>query len=165
MSDYVIENGELKHYGVKGMRWGVSRAKKQFARATTREGKVKAVAKLQKHRAKATKKIDKLQSKQVGLQKKLDKHTLKTQTKEAALRQKAAKLRSKKYGLFTSKEKADMLEFKATKIEVKANKIKAKADVAKAAMAKNKRMTEMFEQGVNDIDKVLKEEGKRYIEG
>ena len=165
MSDYVIENGELKHYGVIGQKWGIIRAKRQLARATTHEGKVKAVAKLQKHRGKTINKLSKLDVKREHIQKQVDKHTLKTQTKEAALRQKAAKLRSKKYGLFTSKEKADMLEFKATKIEVKADKIKAKADVAKAELEKNKRLTEMFKQGLDEIDRVLKEEGKRYIEG
>ena len=31
-NNYVIRNGELYHWGVKGMRWGVRRAQKQTAR-------------------------------------------------------------------------------------------------------------------------------------
>ena len=32
MSNYIILNGELYHYGVKGMKWGVRRTKEELAR-------------------------------------------------------------------------------------------------------------------------------------
>lgn len=61
MSDYIITNGELKHYGVVGMKWGVrkdpskayGRASRKLNRLKAREAKktVKAV----KKRAKADK--------------------------------------------------------------------------------------------------------------
>lgn len=40
MSDYIINNGELLHYGVKGMRWGVRRSEAQLGRgrSATRKG-------------------------------------------------------------------------------------------------------------------------------
>lgn len=36
MSEYKIENGELKHYGVKGMKWGVRRSLGAKARMAAR---------------------------------------------------------------------------------------------------------------------------------
>ena len=43
---------ELYHYGVKGMRWGVRRAQKKLAKATTKEDRDKAIAALKKHKEK-----------------------------------------------------------------------------------------------------------------
>ena len=36
-SGVVKHSDELKHYGVKGMRWGIIRAQKKLSRATTDE--------------------------------------------------------------------------------------------------------------------------------
>ena len=59
-------SNELLHYGVKGMRWGVRRAKEDLRRAHEEKGygskseHNRAVAALSTHRDKATKKIQKL---------------------------------------------------------------------------------------------------------
>lgn len=154
---------ELKHYGVKGMRWGVRRASKRLSTATTKEDRAKAVSSLNKHRTKATNKITKLDNKYSKLQTTRNKQIEKSDIKEAKLRNKVSKLRSKKYGMFTSQSKADKLEFKATKLEVKADKLKAKADMTKAKIAKNRHMREMFEKGISDIDSTLISKGKVYL--
>ena len=86
MSDYIYaRDGELMHYGVKGMKWGVRRASKQLSKATTNEERDRAISKLEKHRSKASAKIDKLTKKQPKLQKKVDKAIQKNDVKAAKI--------------------------------------------------------------------------------
>lgn len=45
MSVYMIKDGELYHHGVKGMKWGVKRAKKRAARADRNIRRIEATRK------------------------------------------------------------------------------------------------------------------------
>lgn len=156
---------ELQHYGVKGMKWGVRRASKQLSRATDSASRDKAVAKLEKHRAKGTAKVQKLEKKHVQLQKNVERHITKNDTKAAELSRKAAHVRNRAYGTFVSKDRSDKLVFKANKLDARANKIKAQSDAAKAKLAKNEKMTEMFNRELKNIDDALVNKGRRYING
>ena len=65
MSNYVAvvrknSDEDVEHYGVLGMKWGVRRASKALSNATTKEAKAAATAKLEKHAAKAGKKLAKI---------------------------------------------------------------------------------------------------------
>ena len=48
MSDYIIVGGELKHYGVLGMKWGVRRARRADAKQAYKKAKNKAFSKYER---------------------------------------------------------------------------------------------------------------------
>lgn len=162
--EYIITNqdNELYHYGVRGMKWGVRRATKQLANATTQAERDKAIATLNKHKEKATAKSNKLKSKHGNLQKYVDKHIQKTDIKVSNMQGRAARTRNKAYGMFTSKNRADKLKYKADKLDARANALKARSDKAKAKLAKNENLTRLFDSGISDIDQALVSAGKRY---
>lgn len=173
MSKYVIIHGtfhearddELIHYGIKGMQWGVRRATKQLRKATTSEDRNKATASLNKHRAKASKQIEKLSAKRPKLEKAYTKAVAKIDPKIAKLERKKAKLGRKAGSMFTSDKKAVKLLEKRRALDLKIEGLKSKSDSAKAAIAKNDRMTSLFKQGVADINSALASSGKKYING
>lgn len=55
-----MENNELMHYGVLGMKWGVKKARKAALHANTTKKYESAVNSLDSHRAKSVKKLGEL---------------------------------------------------------------------------------------------------------
>lgn len=169
MSQYhTDQNSELKHYGVKGMRWGVIRAKKQLAKATTKEERDKAVASLQKHKAKGQSKVAKLKTKQAKLEKKAEKATAAMDKNAATYRSVSAhyKLRASRRALTdfgVARQQKSMR--RAMKYEAMADRLEARAKMAENAVKKNKRMQELFETEISNIDKTLTSKGRKYVTG
>lgn len=161
--DDTMDSETLQHYGVKGMKWGVIRAKKRVDKATTKEGLNKATSSLQKHRTKAVAKIEKLEKKGVKLQKEHDKRMTSDAIRAAKLDDKATKKLVKANKWYTSEKKAMKLESEARRLEVKAKSLSANVKLARAKLEKNKVMIDMFNCGIKDIDDTLIEVGKKYI--
>ena len=158
-----MNNNELYHYGVKGMRLGVRRAEKLLS--GTSEQRNKGISSLNKHLEKGSAKVAKLENKHKHkpLQKKVDKNTQKTDVKAANMKSKSAKLRQKSYGMFVSKSKRDKLTYKADKLDINADALITKSNKAKAKLLKNEKMTELFKIEINKINKILADQGSQFI--
>lgn len=153
----------LEHYGVKGMRWGVRRAKKQLSKASSKEAHDKAISTLNKHRQKGEAKIKKLSGKAAALEKQRDKQIVKDDVKAAELHQKALKTRDKMGKRRVSTEKAIKLQIKADALDARAERIRANSELTKRQIEQNHTMQKAFKEQISLIDETIAEEGKRYL--
>ena len=113
LDDHIVRDGELYHYGVVGMKWGVRRAVSKTQRRSKLERKA---AKYTIKAEKARKKSDKLHAEE------LDKSIRNKSAKAAKFRVKAAKLMKKSLSEVDD-YKSDRLVRKAEKNKLKAEKI------------------------------------------
>lgn len=179
MNARIINDDELYHYGVLGMRWGVRRAGRQLSRATDTITKDKAIETLNKHKVKGNAKVAALEKRRVKLDDKLRKATKKDKTKAAKIEikatkldRKAAKEKNRTLRWYVSDDKATKLmtksnvhKMKADKLHTKANVLNANFEKAKAKVDSNEAMQQAFKTELRNIDKMLVENGRRYING
>ena len=160
---YAYPNDELYHYGVKGMKLGIRRARKKLASASTSEQKNKAISSLNKHRDKSSTKIDNLNKKTEKMEKHLKKQqSVDNDTKAMETRAKAAKLRDKAYNGYMLPGRRNRLHKKAARLDAKADRYFTNIEAIEAKIRKNQDLTKMFEMGINEIDQELIKKGRRY---
>lgn len=156
------KSDEMYHYGVRGMKWGIRRNTKRLASGDSAKS-AKAVDALKKHRNKAGNEITKLKEENVKLKKRHENNILKTNVKAAQLNKQAADNRRKATRMFVSKRRAQKYLTRAYLAETKARDLMARANETKAKIEKNDMMIEMFNRGINDIDHVLSNRGRDYV--
>ena len=121
MSDYIITNGgELYHYGVLGMKWGVRRA---LHKQSTNERLKKKALNYDRKSAINTKKAEKRHAEEdLGNANKAATKAAQYNKKSAELKKKALKTDDEfKRSVYESK--AEKAKYKATKTQMKANRI------------------------------------------
>lgn len=173
MSEYIICNDafyecgsdELAHYGVKGMKWGVRRAMKEL-HDSNREGRKgghnHAVAVLDTHRKKINKKLGTLDKKSAKLEDKRHKQLTKSEPKIAKLERKSAKLKLKAGKAFYTSTASKRLH-KSAKLDLKVAKLKQSAAKTQAKIEKNKRLKEIYNKSLNEINNELVSKGRGFI--
>ena len=176
---YEHTQDELYHYGVKGMKWGVHRARTKLSRSTTQKDRDAAIDALNKHRSKASAKVTKLEQRQTKLDNSVAKSVTKDAAKAAKIEKKAAKLDSKiaknirksNSVLRTDNSRnellneAAVLRNKSDRLHAKANSHKAAYNSAVAKADHNRHMTNAFKTGINEIDMILVDAGRKYVNG
>lgn len=146
------------------MKWGVRRNLNRLGKANAAkdsDARAKAVAKLEKHKAKSTQKLAKLESKQPKLQKRLDKANTTLATKRAGALRRAASYSRRASRRFTFNRERKMR--KALKWQAKAMSYESAALTAKARIERNRQMQETFKKGISQIDKALVNNGRKYL--
>lgn len=178
---YDINTGELYHYGVKGMKWGVRRANK---RAYQNERYAKKAAKFDLKAAKARRKSEKAHdkydlggvnrakrksakyaTKAARLDKKLlgetnESTAIRMERKSAKLKYKAAKLDMKGNSLSRTTGYGIRAEAKAKK----ADKYAQKAAKARYEIANNKRFVDRMKTKVSNLSPEEYAKGKEYFD-
>lgn len=171
MSNYnymIGSNGELYHYGVLGMKWGVHRAQKRAAQNVKLGRKAlkydKKAAVYTKKSEKAHSELDLESANKAGIK------AAKYRKKAATTRQKA--LKGDDIDRLSAEKKASKLEYKAAKYEAKSNrlskgagygmkamkysiksdKVAIKAAKARSEMASNKAYIDMMNRRMKSLD-------------
>lgn len=161
----LLNDDELMHYGVLGMKWGVRRNLERLRSADTAGLKGEhntAVSNLSSHRDKINKKLTKLESRGDQLKKKQYKIITKSNVKASKYKAKSSKLRQKAFET-TSEDKYVKSTVKANKLDIKVSKIEKKASKIESKIAKNEKLRKTFDTALKDINKELVDNGRDFL--
>lgn len=155
--DYVIINGELRHHGVLGMRWGRRRYQNKDGSLTAagkkryqkEEEKLKAEKQRLKNEAATEKKISKLES----LRKEVDDMKKQTDHKKSDVDAEKAEYEEAKQKALKSGDAKEILKYKA-------DLTKQEMDAAKARLQWEKDMEGFIPKGESAADKAFEKIGK-----
>lgn len=160
-----VSDEDLLHYGVLGMKWGIRRARKTLSsKSSTDADKKLALDRLEKHRVKASEKVAKLESKRPKLEDKVNTKVSKYSNKASELERKAARQERKAYGILATQESKERRLDKAGKLQSQADTINADIAKAKSRLAENDAKTNLFKQGIKDIDELLVANGRKLTD-
>lgn len=178
MSDYYLVNGELRHYGVVGMKWGIRRSREQLSskvnkltrknsklqkdvnRFTAKERKYSAKsAAMQKRNSKYERTLDKANAKKAKYEYKYEKQLGKRNIDE----NKAAKYKAKseKYNLKALKAASKL---KNNKWAAKVTDVHEHAERAKYRIQKNERLMDMYSKTISAMDAGTIEQGRLFMQ-
>lgn len=171
-------NAELYHYGVPGMRWGVSRASKRLSKATTKKQYDRANKKLERHYTKSARELKALRRERPALDDRLDSATRIDKNKAAEYQsranaeyRKAAKYNRRANRLISTQGLRDYNAYKSARLESRADVLDAKAkeyksnyEYAQSRVERNEALQKAYRQGMADIDAARIAQGKRYVQ-
>lgn len=158
MSDYIYNNGELYHYGVLGMKWGIKRSNYKSGR---RARLLKKASKYDLKSSKSKKLSDKYYSEKLGRRSK------KILLKSDKFRTKSSKLMKKslseldEYKKLAMQNKAAKYKRKASKLDLEGNAIRRTTDYSGKA-EKYASKSDKYTYKAAKVRSLL-ENDKRYI--
>lgn len=162
---YIAHDGELYHYGVKGMQWGVRRNLKRLHTANQtgdKKGHNRAVKSLYSHQNKINKKLGSLDKQSAKLEAKRYRQSTKSAPKIAKLESQAARYLDKSYRT-RSEKRAAKYRRKTVSLRYQASKMKASVAKTQARIEQNKHMQEAFKKGLSEINNELITKGQGFL--